>query len=171
MTRAKGGPSPKAPGAAIDTRNGVRAILTTPGERFDPPASIEHPAALEAWEDYWRDPVSSLLTETDRPMLNRWVDSLQRYWVLMEKADAEPMLITAANGQVANGLYRVAAQMAMQAERMELRLGIGPKCRAALGIQIVEAGAAINKAKASNKKPPPPDVDPRVVPGHVETSQ
>lgn len=156
MARAKGGPARKAPGMAVDARNGVKAILSQPGERYDMPhreGDVKwHTNAVEAWEDYWKDPVSSLLTETDRPMLYRWIDCVDRYWRLMELADESPMLTTAANGQVANGLYRVALQSHASAMMMETRLGISPKSRASLGIQILEAHTAYDQFQ--NSAPP-----------------
>lgn len=163
MARPKGGIVKKAPGEAIDSRNGVRAILAKPGERVPPPTNITHQYALEAWEDYWRDPVSSLLTEADMVVLYRWVDCIDRYWRLMALADAEPVVFTNANGQMANGLYRVALQCHTSAMLMETRLGISPKSRASLGIQIVEAHTAVNQFQGRvSETSDDDDYDPRV---------
>jgi hypothetical protein len=59
----KGGHAPKkAPGTAVDKRNGRKLELKTDRlERFDPPSSAG-PEARTAWEAYWDDPVSTLAT-------------------------------------------------------------------------------------------------------------
>lgn len=135
------GPQQKDAGTALDLRRGARAVLTRPGERFDPPDNVQHPEALNAWEEYWADPVSSVITVTDHAMLRRWVDAVQRYYELLEKADALPE-VEAGGGFAANPLYKVALAIGNQIERMEIKLGIGPKNRASLGIQIVQAETA-----------------------------
>lgn len=110
-----------------------------PGERIDPPSHISRAEALDAWEEYWLDPVSSVVTQADHQMMFRWIDMVDRYYRLIHEADGEPIVITLNNGQTANPLYKVALTIQNQIERLEARLGIGPKNRAALGVQIFEA--------------------------------
>lgn len=135
----KGGPpAKKPPGTAVNHRqNGQRAVLTELGEPFDLPEDVKHPKALEAWEQYWNDPVSSLLTKADRSVVVRWITLCNRYWTLLDEADAEPTVASGANGLLAHPLYKVALAMENQIERLENKLGISPKARALLGIQIL----------------------------------
>lgn len=144
MARTRG-TALKAPGTAINPVRGQRAVLTTGGARFDPPAHIESPEALSCWDQYWADPVSSIITEADHQLLRRWIDMVERYYAALNQADAEPTV--GSMGQYANPMYKIAAGMEVAIARMEARLGIGPKNRAALGIQIIEANnAATNVA-------------------------
>lgn len=139
MGKPGGAPARNAPGTSIGLRNGQRVKLTQPGERIDPPAHISRPEALDAWEEYWLDPVSSVVTQADHQMMYRWIDMVERYFKLIQEADTEPIIVTLNNGQTANPLYKVALGIQNQIERLEARLGIGPKNRAALGVQIFEA--------------------------------
>lgn len=134
----KGGPpARKAPGTAVSLQNGQRAVLTEPGERMRRPRGIDHPRAIEAWDCYWNDPVSSLVTDADKSVVVRWISMVNRYWKLMDEADAEPVIPTKNNGDAAHPLYKVAVALENQIERLETKLGIGPKSRALLGIQII----------------------------------
>lgn len=134
----KGGPpAKKAAGTAVNPVNGQRAILTERGERFRRPNGITHPQAVKAWDAYWEDPVSSIVTEADKPMLIRWITMVNRYWSLIEQADEQPLVRSKANGEVANPLYRVCLAMENQIQRLEVQLGIGPKSRGLLGIQVI----------------------------------
>lgn len=153
----------KDAGTALDLRRGARAVLTQPGERIELPDNIQHPEAINAWEEYWSDPVSSVITVTDHAMLRRWVDAVQRYYELLEMADATPEVV-AGGGFAANPLYKVALAIGNQIERMEIKLGIGPKNRASLGIQIVQAESASKEYnnnwggdRTQPKKEPEPD--------------
>lgn len=161
------GAARKAPGTAVDPRNGTRAILNTTGERFDPPEHVDHPMALASWEHFWNDPVSSLLTEVDRIALDRWIDLVNRYWTLMDRADAEPLQDQGTAGsvkEVLNPLYKVAMACHTAATGIEIRLGVTPKSRASLGIQIVEAHKQMDDFQAAARNALPvaeDDYDPR----------
>lgn len=164
----KGGPpARKAPGTAVGVQNGQRAVLTTPGERFDAPDHIDQPEALQAWDDYWNDPVSSVVTQTDHTVLVRWIDAVNRYWTLIRKADESPVVYSGANGQLAHPLYKVAVGLMNQISNMEGQLGIGPRSRNRLGIQIVGLETARQNLQRGTppplkgKKPPQNDEDPR----------
>ncbi len=166
--KGRGGGFGKAEaGSNVNVRTGKRIVLTQPGERFDPPAHIDHEMALSAWEDYWRDPVSSLVTDADRSLLFRWIDMVDRYWRHMDEADLEPTRTSNANGLVSNPLYKTATALAGQIATMEMKLGIGPKNRVSLGLAIVNYQAA----EGRNNQPAPPtisasveeDEDPRLM--------
>jgi P27 family predicted phage terminase small subunit len=166
MGKPGGAPPRKAPGTALSTRNGARAVLTAPGERIDPPEHITHDRALEAWENFWEDNVSSLITVGDHSLLFRWIDLVQRYWWLVEQADDEPTIHTLNNGQSANPLYKIALSVGNQIEHLEIKLGIGPKNRVSLGLQIVQGETAAHELETRQKRPQTPytEEDPRVVP-------
>ena len=146
MAKPKGQVSTKPPGTAISARNGQRAILTEPGERFDPPAHIERPEALEAWEQYWEDPISSVVTVADHSLLNRWIDMVDRYYRMVEIIDEEPVIESKNNGMTLHPLYKAVLSLGNQIEHLEIKLGIGPKSRHSLGIQIVGAAEAAGRA-------------------------
>jgi P27 family predicted phage terminase small subunit len=137
MGKPGAAPPKKQAGTAIHPMNGQRAVLTEPGKEIDLPEVVDHPMALEAWKGYWSDPVSSILTESDKSVVIRWITMLQRYWTLMDTADEQPVLYSGSNGKVAHPLYKVALAMENQIERLETKLGIGPKSRFLLGIQII----------------------------------
>lgn len=167
MTKPRGGPSKKAPGTAVSARNGQRIMLTKPGVPHPIPEHIEHPKALEAWAKYWEDPISSLISKTDRPMLDRWIDLVQRYWRLSEEADANPTFTANTGYQVASNLFPVIAAVEQAIERLETRLGIGPKARAALGIAIIKLDKENdpNTGLPRPQQPEPEDdeeIDPRL---------
>ncbi len=165
----KGGPpARKAPGTAVGVQNGQRAVLTQPGERFDPPEHIDQPEALQAWDDYWADPVSSVVTQTDHTLLIRWIDATNRYWTLIREADEQPIVYSGANGTLAHPLYKVAVGLMNQINNMEAQLGVGPRSRNRLGIQIVGLETARQNLSRGKTKPPKPpktraydDEDPR----------
>ena len=169
MGKPGGAPARKAAGTAMKPYNGVRAVLKTPGERFDIPESVKEPEALEAWEEYWDDPVSSIITSCDRQLLRRWVTLLDDYYRLLREANACPTIETNSNGLLPNPLYKVALAMGNQIERLEIKLGIGPKNRLNLGIQVIRhqnAAAERDRTPDSGGKviqmTPEPDDDPRM---------
>lgn len=162
MAKARGGPAKKAPGTAIKSTNGVRIILKEPGERTDPPAHITHQLALSAWEDFWQDPVSSLVKATDQPLLARWVDLTQRYWAIVDELEATSL--TSCDDK-----FKLSAHPLLQAmngieqaiERLEAKFGMGPKNRAALGIAIVGLEKAERNLPAAAPQVPD-EPDPRL---------
>src|SRR5487761_487403 len=86
----------KAAGTAVDRRNGRRAELAAadPLPKFTLPRREGQPWRLEtrrAWSAMWEDPVSSLLSGADRPVLLRWADSMDRAARFLELADVDPV--------------------------------------------------------------------------------
>lgn len=136
----------KDQGTAVDSRNGERAVLPASGRAmgayFPPPATVVDQHALDAWEEFWDDKVSSLLTTADYSMLNRWSQMVNDYWELLAQANAMPLAEAQGGGLASNPLYKVVLAMAGQIAKMESKLGIGPKNRAALGLQIIQGRQA-----------------------------
>lgn len=135
MPRAK-----KPPGAAIDKRNGAKALLTSVSsgsvERFSPPPKL-CAAARRAWDEFWDDRPALLLTPSAKVVLIRWVVALDRYLRTSAEADKEP-LVTGSQGQdVVNPLYRVAEQAMAIVDRCEKQLGIGGLYASQLGLAAV----------------------------------
>lgn len=134
----KGGHAPKkAPGTAVDKRNGRKLELKTDRlERFDPPPSAG-PEARTAWEAYWDDPVSTLATPADRSLLLRWLELIDRYAYFMRKAMEKPVIAGSTGQERANPFFTLATQTETAISRIEAQLGIGPRNRAALGIAVL----------------------------------
>lgn len=135
-------PRPKKPaGTTVDKRNGQRADLHvatgTEVERFDPPPDLCG-EAVEAWDAYWADRPSLLLTPSARVVLLRWVEALNRYLVTTREADLEPV-VTGSTGQlVANPLYKIAEQALRTVETCEKQLGIGSLNASSLGLAAIQ---------------------------------
>lgn len=162
---SKGAPPPKKrPGTAANVQNGQRAVLTEPGEKFPIPDECDQPEAVEAWDNYWNDPVSSVVTEVDHSVLIRWITMVNRYFKLMKEADESPVISTTSNGNLAHPLYKVALAMENQIERLESKLGISPSARARLGIQILgqeQAKQNLQRGQSEAPKAPAEEEDPR----------
>jgi len=131
----------KAPGTAVDPRNGGRADLSLiQGQRsphyFEPPHPVG-PDAMATWEDYWEDPVSHLATAADRNLLTRWIENVDRYQKMMRAADSNPITRGSTHNDIANPLYSLALKIEGEITKLEAQLGIGPKNRAALGIAVL----------------------------------
>lgn len=170
MAKPKGQVSTKSPGTAVSARNGQRAVLTEPGERFDPPSHISRPEAIEAWEQYWEDPISSVVTVADHSLLKRWIDMVDRYYRMVEIIDDEPTVETRNNGITLHPLYKAVLALGNQIEHLEIKLGIGPKSRHSLGIQVVgaheasgRAGVTIGRPQLAQQAPEDDEEDPRVL--------
>jgi len=154
----------KAPGTAVDRRNGTRADLGfVAGQRFDPPEGLSE-VAVRQWDAYWDDPVSRVHTVTDRGLLTRWISNVDRYWRLIGEADGEPMTSN-SQGRVANPLYAVALKIEASVKSDEAQLGIGPKNRASLGIAVISERRSLADMNARYVAPEVTtgaDTDPRL---------
>jgi hypothetical protein len=143
----------KAPGTAVDSRNGRRTeIAASSLARFALPkrtigadavtgAAIPVPWRLEtrkAWAALWADPVASALTPVDRPVLLRWADALDRAARCLELADADPIAKGSMGQAVESPHYGIADKAIRVAQACEAQLGVGALHRARLGIAIVE---------------------------------
>src|SRR6185437_14706889 len=96
----------KAPGNAVDRRNGRRTEVAAsslaefalpkrpPVKDPETGALVANPWRLEtkrAWLALWSDPVAGALTPVDRPVLLRWADAVDRAARHLELGDADPI--------------------------------------------------------------------------------
>jgi P27 family predicted phage terminase small subunit len=148
MPRAK-----KAPGTAVDSRNGARAgVAAARLKKFAlprrPPVTDpqtgelrERPWLLEtkrAWDALWKDEaLSAVLTAADRPLLLRWADALDRAQRHLELGDADPIAKGSMGQAVESPHYGIADSAVKVAQACEAQLGIGALNRARLGITIL----------------------------------
>jgi hypothetical protein len=133
----------KAPGTAVDTRNGRRTeIAASSLARFSLPKRADGRAwALEtrkAWTALWSDPVAAALTPVDRPVLLRWADAVDRAQRHLELGDAKPIAHGSMGQEVESPHYGIADKALRTAQACEAQLGVGALHRARLGIAIVE---------------------------------
>lgn len=129
----------KAPGTAVDPRNGIRPIDAVGAPkavpRFDPPRGI-NAYAREVWEEFWQDRQALLLTPSAKVVLIRWIQAISRYDRAIHQADREPLL----QGQqttIMNPLYRVARDALSVIESCEKQLGIGIMNATNLGMAAI----------------------------------
>lgn len=144
----------KAAGTAVDRRNGRRTEIAAAEQlaKFTLPKRLDgKPWSLEtrkAWAAMWRDPVSSLLSVADRPVLLRWAGALHRAEHAYELADETPM-VTGSQGQdVANPLYAMGDGQIAIAQRCEAQIGIGALHRARLGLTFTSAQRSLEELNA-----------------------
>ena len=136
----------KAPGTAVDRRNGRRAeVAPSSLARFALPRR-DVPWLLEtkrAWEALWADPVATALTPVDRPVLLRWADSLDRAARSLAEADADPIAKGSMGQAVESPHYGIADKAIRVAQACEAQIGVGALNRARLGIAIVAERASL----------------------------
>jgi P27 family predicted phage terminase small subunit len=135
----------KAAGQAVDQRNGRRAELTVDAagqlERFELPP--RRPAWLKeshlAWAGAWADGVAAMWTPADRPILLRWIDSVDRAARSLHRGDRKPVVV-GGNGQITeHPSYGTAKAALATAERCEAQLGFGALNRNRLGLTMAAA--------------------------------
>jgi hypothetical protein len=158
----------KAPGQAVDQRNGRRAELVIGGagqlERFELPP--RRPAWLAesraAWEGAWADPIHQAWTAGDRPLLLRWIDSVDRAMRCVRRADRRPVVL-GGNAQVTeHPSYGTAARSVAVAEKCEQQLGFGALNRERLGFTIATARKSLAELNASADEEAQDEPDPRL---------
>lgn len=144
----------KPAGTAVDRRNGRRTEIAAAEQlrKFSLPKRADgKPWSLEtrkAWAAMWRDPVSSLLSVADRPVLLRWAGALHRAEHAYELADEQPTVSGSMGQVVGNPLYAVAdAQLAI-AVKCEAQIGIGALHRARLGLEFTSAQKSLAELNA-----------------------
>ena len=146
--------SKKAWGTTTDKRNGSNTrnfLNASVVGYFKPTEEVETDIAKNAWEAYWEDQQSCLLTPSSKHLLERWVAALDRYEKLIAQADEEPTVIGSTGQPIANALYKIAYQALSTAERLERQLGMGPLNAASLGLAAIQERQGmeeINKAIA-----------------------
>ena len=132
----------KPAGTVADPRNGRRAEVSGSAlAKFSlPKRTSGEPWRLEtkrAWDALWADPVASVLTPVDRPVLLRWADSLDRAAWSLEEADKSPVAKGSMGQDVASPHYAIAGDALKVAQACEAQLGVGALNRARLGIAIL----------------------------------
>lgn len=163
----------KAPGTAVDPRNGQKIELQ-PGERpktyFPAPVTLRNPDIREQWEEFWLDPVAQLITPADKGLLTRYFETLDRYYRLITEAEDEPWIRGSTGQRQANPFFSLAMTHEKAIQALEQQLGIGPKNRAALGIAVITERRSLEALNAEFEgDDPADDEDPRVtLAGEVE---
>jgi hypothetical protein len=157
----------KAAGQAVDRRNGRRAELGLAGgplERFDLPS--RRPAYLaetaQAWDGAFADPISQAWTAGDRPILLRWIDSMDRAARALRRADRKPVVLGSAGQLAEHPSYATAARAIAVAEKCEQQLGFGALNREKLGFTIAAARKSLeelNRELTEAASEPDPDLD------------
>jgi hypothetical protein len=135
----------KAAGQAVDRRNGRQAELQVAEATALPPVptGLKRDESVALWSAYWGDAIAGLVQPAEIALVERWVRNVDRYRVLMDVADAEP-LVEGSMGQMrANPAYDLALKIEAAITRDEAQLGYGPKNRAALGIAVVQQKASL----------------------------
>lgn len=175
----------KAAGTAVDKRNGQKVpmnshngkpVPVTGGsiicERYEPPEDVCEMAA-QAWDDFWEDGPSKILTPSGRIVLDRWINAKDRYYKALEVADKAPMQETQSGSLVRNPMYSVAMAMEKVIVSCEKQLGIGAYNASSLGmVALAEANSGfVNYNAAYEDEGDDDDVDPRitVIPGRVDS--
>jgi hypothetical protein len=142
----------KPAGTAVDHRNGRRIELTAAVQlaRFGLPRRVPawSAATRRAWAALWDDPISSLLSAVDRPVLLRWADALERGTRALADADADPIGTGSMGQPVENPLYGIAQKALSVAKDCEAQLGVGALHRARLGIETTHAVKSLNELNA-----------------------
>ena len=133
----------KAPGTAVDRRNGRRTeVAASSLPKFALPKRTHgEPWRLEtkrAWAALWDDPVATALTPVDRPVLLRWADAVDRAARSLELADADPIAKGSMGQAVESPYYGIADKALRAAQACEAQLGVGALNRARLGIAILQ---------------------------------
>lgn len=142
------GPTPK-PDDRRQRRNS-RAVVSVKrnGDRIaqipDPPDDLL-PATVEDWERFWASDVALVLeADSDMPGVRRLFqlyDDHER----ARRAYVDRPFIEGSQGQpVLNPMERVRESLATEIRLMEDRLGMNPKARLQLGIQMTEARKSLN---------------------------
>ncbi len=101
---------------------------------------------LLLWDDFWSSPLVTALdgvAGVDRVVVNRWILTENEVEVLDRAIAEEGYYVTGSKGQVrANPLLNERHALKAEAERFWVQLGIGPRNRAQLGIDVAGATTA-----------------------------
>ncbi|GAA3841662.1 hypothetical protein GCM10022403_087270 [Streptomyces coacervatus] len=155
------GPKKKLATELVDKRNGIRYTPIPATQVMQTPEGLSGPA-IAAWNSYWADGVSGILTPVDEMLVVRWIDAVNRYCRFSAMADAEPLVRGSQGQMVPNPLFQVANAAIQIAERCEKQLGMGAKYRAALGLAVVTAADAAARHRRNELLSTTDRVDPRL---------
>jgi hypothetical protein len=156
----------KAPGTAVDRRNGRRAeVAASSLAKFAlPKRTSGEPWRLEtrkAWTALWSDPVAGALTPVDRPVLIRWADAVDRAQRHLELGDESPISKGSMGQEVESPHYGIADKAIRVAQSCEAQIGIGALNRARLGIAILQERVSLADLNARVASGGDDDDDPR----------
>lgn len=154
----------KPPGQAVDQRNGLRTEVAASSLRKFSLPKRDVPYLLEtrkAWMALWADPVATALTPVDRPVLLRWVDSIDRALRHLTLGDEDPIVPGHAGQPVESPHYAIADKALRVAAQCEQQLGVGALNRARLGIAILTERASLADLNAQIMGGGDDDDDPR----------
>lgn len=135
----------KAPGTAVDRRNGRRAELEGQAlEKFPLPVPKASLRTRRVWDALWDDPVSSVLALVDREMVTRWIVSVDAWIGAMSTAEQDPVSRGSMGQEVPSPYYAIAKQHLDTVEKCEQQLGVGALNRARLGLTITTARRSLD---------------------------
>lgn len=154
------GPKKKLATELVDKRNGIRYKPIPARQVLQTPEGLSD-QAIEAWNSYWADGVSGILTPADEIMVHRWIVAVDRYCRYSAMADAEPLVKGSQGQMVPSPFFQVANAAIQIAERCEKQLGMGAKHRAALGLAVVTAEDAAARHRRNELLSSTDEVDPR----------
>src|ERR1044072_2569449 len=167
----------KAPGTAVDPRNGQKIELTAgavPDTYFPPPISLSTDVK-DQWEAFWKDPVAQLITPADKGMLVRYFEAVDRQARLLGQAEDEPWIRGSTGQRQANPFFALAMtheKAIQEMQALEQQLGIAPKKRAALGSAVITERRSLDALNAENERETDDDdEDPRVTILRGETEE
>lgn len=141
----------KAPGTAVDQRNGRRAELVVSAAvvpDLPRPRESFQPLALTAWDGYWSDAVAGTVTGADLMIVHTWITSYDDAMTRRAMADLEPLVEGSMGQMIENPMYKVANAAMAMAMACAKQLGIGAKNRADLGVTLIAERSALDDMNA-----------------------
>ena len=135
----------KPQGQAVDRRNGRQATLESanPLVRFAlPKRSDGEPYDLRTrrmYAAFWEDPITSVLSVTDREVVIRWAQAVDDWLKALVRAHASPIATGSMGQEVPSPWFAIAKQALDVADRCEAQIGVGALNRARLGFSIGQA--------------------------------
>jgi len=120
-------------------------------DRPEPPAAprgLKRKASRDLWQAYWDDVLSGLVQPAEVALVERWIRNVDRYRVLMDAADSEPLVLGSMGQLRENPAYGLALKIETSIRADEVQLGYGPKNRASLGIAVVQQRMSLDDMNA-----------------------
>jgi hypothetical protein len=148
----------KAPGTAVDKRNGQQIVISDPATRVEPfraPGGLTK-RAYEVWDDFWKDRPALLLTPASKVVLVRWIEAISRYERCIHEADLLPLVDGSHGNRVTNPLYKIADQALKTVQSCEEQLGIGIMNATRLGIAAIAEQQRLGDLNARYEGPGTP---------------
>ena len=131
------------PNVTIKTRNGTVGVIGSGLKRFEPPFALEE-IAQKAWDDFWDDIPSMLITSASQVVLLRWIDAVNKYTVAAREFDESPMIEGHKGTMVLNPMIRMMGTAFMVIRDCERQLGIGVMNATQLGLASTAEKARVD---------------------------